>query len=143
MWLLKRQVQTLIAKGAFTKAIGMAAEYARRNPECASSHQLVAIAEEAAGYTKAAIQTISLAIDLAPDEPGLRIMRARLLVKDQRVQDAIADVESIIAISDPHRDAQLLQDAMNCRDELMQRMPSRQTDRSLQQATGACSQLVA
>lgn len=89
MLMLKRQVQFLIDKGAFTKAIGMAAEYVRRNPDCAAGHQLVAMGEEAAGYTKAAIQTISHAIKLAPDEPSIRIMRARLLVKDHRLNPTL------------------------------------------------------
>lgn len=73
--MIKRHVQTLIDKGAYTKAIGAAAEYVRRNPTCATGHQLVAMAEEKAGYTKAALQTILHAIELAPDELSFRIMR--------------------------------------------------------------------
>jgi hypothetical protein len=122
MLILKRQVQSLIDKGAFTKAIGLAAEYVRRNPDSAAGHQLVAMAEEAAGYTKAAIQTVSHAIDLAPDEPSIRIMRARLLIKDHHLQKAIADIDAIIATSDPRLDAQLLGDAITCRDELLERL---------------------
>jgi predicted Zn-dependent protease len=130
MLMLKRHVQSLIDKGAFTKAIGAAAEYVRRNPACAVGHQLVAVAEEAAGYTKAAIQTISHAIALAPNEPALRVMRARLLVKDHRIKEAISDVETIVATSDPHRDAQLLNDAVACRDELLERLHNRPTIQS-------------
>lgn len=120
--MIKRHVQTLIDKGAYTKAIGAAAEYVRRNPTSATGHQLVAMAEEKAGYTKAALQTILHAIELAPDELSFRIMRARLLVKDHRVKEAIADVEAIIAMSDPRRDAALLHDAVACRDELLERL---------------------
>ncbi len=133
--MIKRHVQTLIDKGAFTKAIGAAAEYVRRNPNCATGYQLVALAEEAAGYTKAAIQTILHAIDLAPDELSFRIMRARLLVKDHRVKEAIADVETIIAMSDPRRDAELLRDAVVCRDELLERLSLTPPKRKHQQTT--------
>lgn len=142
MLMLKRHVQSLLDKGAFTKAIGAAAEFVRRNPESVPGLQLVALAEETAGYTKTAIQTISHAIALAPNEPALRVMRARLLVKDHRLRDAIADVDAIIAKSDPRRDVQMLNDAMACRDELLDRMQAPGRHRKLQQATGTCSQHV-
>ncbi len=142
MLMLKRHVQSLIDKGAFTKAIGMAAEYVRRNPECAAGHHLVAMGEEAAGYTKAAIQTISHAIKLSPSDPTIRVMRARLLVKDHRLMDAITDVETIIATSDPRRDTQLLHDAVACRDELLERISLTRPHRDTQQTTGNCPQFV-
>jgi protein involved in temperature-dependent protein secretion len=134
MLMIKRHVQSLIDKGAFTKAIGVAAEHVRRNPDSATGHQLVAMAEEAAGYTKAAIQTISHAIDLAPEEPSNLIMRARLLIKDHRIKEAIADVEIIITTSDPRRDAHLLSDAMACRDDLLER----QLNHAKGQSNGNC-----
>lgn len=140
--MIKRHVQALIDKGAFTKAIGAAAEYVRRNPTCAKGHQLVAMGEEAAGYTKAAIQTILHAIDLAPDELSFRVMRARLLVKDHRVKEAIADVETIIAMCNPRRDADLLNDAVICRDELRERLSLTPLQRKYQQTTGTCAQSV-
>lgn len=142
MLMLKRHVQSLLDKGAFTKAIGAAAEFVRRNPESASGLQLVALAEETAGYTKAAIQTISHAIELAPNEPALRVMRARLLVKDHRLKEAITDVEVIIAMCNQRRDAQMLSDAMACRDELLERMQASGPHRRTQHATGTCSQHV-
>ncbi len=136
--MIKHHVQTLIDKGAYTKAIGAAAEYARRNPNCATGHQLVAMAEEKAGYTKAAIQTILHAIDLAPKELSFRVMRARLLVKDHRVKEAIADVEAIITMCNPRRDAELLSDALACRDELLERLSTSVPQRKPQQTTGTC-----
>jgi hypothetical protein len=142
MLMIKRHVQTLIDKGAFTKAIGVAAEYARRNPNCATGHQFVAMAEEAAGYTKAAIQTIMHAIDLAPGELSFRIMRARLLVKDHRVKEAIADVEAIIAMCDPRRDTERLNDALACREELLERLSIGARQRNYLQTAGPRSQLV-
>jgi hypothetical protein len=142
MLTFKREVQSLIQKGAFTKAIGFAAEYVRRNPDCAVGHHLVAMAEEAAGYTKAAIQTITHAIDLAPHEPAPRVMRARLLVKDHRVKEAIADVEAIIALCNPRRDAELLNDAVVCRDELRERLSLTSLQRKHHKAAGTCSQQV-
>ncbi len=141
MLMLKRHVQSLIDKSAFTKAIGAAAEYARRNPDCAAGHHLVAIAEEAAGYTRAAIQTVSHAIDLAPNEAAQRIMRARLLVKDHRIKEAIEDVEAIIATDDPCGNAKLLCAAMACRTELLERLSSTPRHRkNHQHTTGICSQ---
>ncbi len=140
--MIKRHVQTLLNKGAFTKAIGTAAEYVRRNPTCATGHQLVAMAEEKAGYIKAAIQTIVHAIDLAPEDLSFRVMRARLLVKDHRIKEAIADVEAIITRCNPRRDADLLNDAVVCRDELLERLALRPSQRKHQQTTGICSQQV-
>lgn len=122
MLMLKRHVQALIDKRAFTKAIGLAADFARRNPDDAAGNQLVAMAEEAAGYTKAAIQTISHAIDLAPGDPSLRVTRARLLLKDHRIGEAIADIDSIIALEDTQDDAHFLDEAIACRDELLARL---------------------
>ena len=135
MLMLKQHVHSLIEKGAYTKAIGAAAEFVRRNPDCAAAHHLVALAEEAAGYTKAAIQTISHAVGLAPGEFTLRIMRARLLVKDHRLKEAIADVEAIIAMGEPRRDGQLLQEAVACRDELLERVLFKQVGRKTRQIT--------
>ncbi len=140
--MIKRHVQTLLDKGAFTKAICAAAEYVRRNPKCAKGHQLVSMAEEKAGYTKAAIQTILHAIDLAPEDLTFRVMRARLLVKDHRVKEAIADVEAIIAMCNPRRDADLLNDAVACRDELRERLALTPPQRKHQQTTGTCVQSV-
>lgn len=140
--IIQRQVLNLIDKGAYTKAIGLAAEYARRQPNQAGGHQLVAMAEEAAGYTKAAIQTITHAIVLAPTESSLRIMRARLLLRDHRLKEAIADVEAIIEMADPRRDARLLQEANACRDELLERLlPSGMTANAWQ-STGTRSRFV-
>lgn len=139
--MIKRHVQTLIDKGAFTKAIGVAAEYVRRNPNCATGHQLVAMAEEQAGYTKAAIQTILHAINLAPEALSFRIMRARLLVKDHRVKEAIADVDAIITMCHPRRDAELLNDAVACRDELLERLSIAVRQCKPRQTTGTCTQL--
>lgn len=124
MLMIRRHVMDLIDKGAFTKAIGIAAEYARRNPGCAVSHLLVAMAEEAAGYTKAAIQTVSHAIGLAPHDPAARIMRARLYLRDKRLGEAIDDVDAVIATGD----ARFVRGAIACREELMARkvcVPSR------------------
>lgn len=142
MLLLKRQVQTLIKQGSYTRAIGLAADFARRHPEHAASFQLVAMAEEAAGYTKAAIQTIAHAIELAPGDPSSHIMRARLLLRDKRLNEATAEVNALIALCDARRDTRFLHDAVACRDELLERVSSnRQSPRS-QQATGTCSQFV-
>ena len=69
-------------------------------------------------------------------------MRARLLVKDHRVKEAIADVESIIAMCNPRRDADLLNDAVACRDELRERLTLTPPQRKHQQTTGTCAQSV-
>jgi predicted Zn-dependent protease len=122
MLTLKQQIQALIDKRAFTKAIGVASEYVRRHPECSLGYQLTAMAEEAAGYTKAAIQTIGRAIELAPEDASLRIVRARLLLKDKRLQAAIAEVDTIIAQGNSYQDAELLQEAVACKNELLERM---------------------
>lgn len=143
MLMLKRQVQSLIDKSAFTQALSLAAGYARRNPDCVASHQLVAMIEESAGYTKAAIQTISTAIRLAPEETALRIVRARLLVKDHRINEAIEDVEFIIATADPRRDEQMLSDAIACRDELLERLLFAPLPRKQQRATLSGTRLAA
>jgi len=142
MLMIQRHVQTLIDKGAFTKAIGTAAEYVRRNPASSAGHQLVALAEEAAGYTKAAIQTISHAIHLAPHEPSIRIMRARLYLKDHHLKEAIADVNAIIAMSDARNDSRCLQEAITCRDELLERMSLTHLPHGPQEITGTCSRQV-
>lgn len=135
MLMLKRQVQDLIDKRAFTKAIGMAAEFFRRNPDSATALQLIATAEEAAGYTKAAIQTISRAIDLAPDEPVLRIMRARLLLRDRRLPEAIADVDTIVALGDAQPNPSFLDQAIACRNELLERLSAGAPPRGKVRAT--------
>ncbi len=122
MQTLKRHVHTLIAKGAFTAAITVAADLARRNPEMADCYGLIAEAEEAAGFTKAAIQSVSHAIALAPLQPGYRITRSRLYLKDRRLQDAIDDINSIIALERAKNNISFIRDAIACRDELLERL---------------------
>lgn len=122
----------------------MASEYARRAPSNPAGHLLVAIAEEAAGYIKAAIQTITHAVALTPDDPTLRITRARLLVKDRRLREAIADINVVVAVSDARRDAGVLGEAVACRDDLLQRLassdaPARKSQAPQRSATAASS----
>ena len=124
MYLIRQQVLSLIAKGAITAAITAAADFARRNPDQAACFCLIAQAEEAAGYTKAAIQSVSHAIALAPQEPAYRIMRSRLYLKDNRLRNAIEDVDCIIALANARKDADFIRDAVVCRDELLDRLAS-------------------
>jgi tetratricopeptide (TPR) repeat protein len=124
MHLIRHHVLSLIAKGAITAAITAAADFARRNPDQAACFSLIAQAEEAAGYTKAAIQSVSHAIALAPQEPTYRIMRSRLYLKDNRLRNAIADIDCIIALGNARQDADFIRDAIVCRDELLDRLAS-------------------
>ena len=124
MPMLKREILALIRKGSFARAIGMAAEFTRHHPQDAAGFELIAMAEEAAGYTRAAIQTISHAVELAPRLLSLRIMRARLLLKDNRLQAAITEVNTLIAMSNVRGQDDFLQQAIACRDELLARLPA-------------------
>ena len=129
MYLIKQHVQSLIEKGAFTAAITAAADFARRNPAQAGCFCLLAQAEESAGYTKAAIQSVAHAIVLAPQEPAYRIMRSRLYLKDNRLRAAIADLNCIIEMGNARRNAAFIGDAIACRDELLDRLACSDTAR--------------
>ena len=141
MHLIKHHVLSLIAKGAFTAAIAAAADFARRNPDRAACFGLLAQAEESAGYTKAAIQSASQAIVLAPLEPAYRIQRGRLYLKDGRLRESISDVNCIIAMGNARHHAAYLGDAIACRDELLERLACNQATRQLPvfaEASGHC-----
>lgn len=117
---IKRQLQTLIAKGAYPRAIGFAAEFVRRNPESAAAYCLLAQAEEAAGYIRAAIQSISHAVDRAPEVSDYRIVRARLHLKDRHRDGALADINALIALGQAAGNPHFIHEAMACRDELLE-----------------------
>lgn len=135
MQTIKRNVQALIAKGAFTAAITAAADFSRRNPGKPECFGLIAEAEESAGYTKAAIQSVSHAIALAPQEPAYRILRSRLYVKDKQLEKAIADINQLVAMANILGNADFIHDAVACRDELLERLTC-QPSQSVRRLTG-------
>jgi len=93
---VRQRVLSLIKKGAFTAAVTAAADFARRNPRSADSYALLSLAEEVAGYTKAAIKTISQAIALAPHEPAYWLQRGRLHLAIQAAAQALGDLTRVI-----------------------------------------------
>lgn len=137
MRLIKHHVQSLIANGAFTAAITIAADFARRNPGNAVVFFLIAQAEEAAGYTKAAIQSVSQSIALAPYDHTYRIMRGRLYLKDNQLVKAIEEINCIISMGKARQDATFLGSAIACRDELLDRVENSQGVCLHQAATGS------
>lgn len=111
-------ILSLVKNGAFCAAIATAADFARRNPEKAVCYGLLAHAEEVAGYTRAAIQSVSHAISLAPHEPGYLLQRCGIYIKANQLDKALADVDRIIESGD----ASYLDTAESYRNEVLSRM---------------------
>ncbi|CAG0991211.1 hypothetical protein RHDC4_02518 [Rhodocyclaceae bacterium] len=115
---LTNHILALVKNGAFSAAIATAADYARRNPERAVCYGLLAHAEEVAGYTRAAIQSVSHAISLAPHEPGYLLQRCGIYIKANQLDKALADVNRIMESGDAtYRDT-----AESYRNEVLSRM---------------------
>lgn len=115
---LTNHILSLVKNGAFSAAIATAADFARRNPEKAVCYGLLAHAEEVAGYTKAAIQSVSQAIALAPHEHGYLLQRCGIYIKANELAKALADVDRIIEAGDTrYRDI-----AVNYRNEALSRL---------------------
>jgi tetratricopeptide (TPR) repeat protein len=119
---LRRRVQALIKTGAFIQAVTAAAEFTRRNPEMAESYGLLSHTEEVAGYTRAAIKTISHAIALAPHEPAYRFHRGRLHMKVNALTEARDDMAAVIEMEKDLAEPYYTEPAMACRDEALERM---------------------
>ena len=107
------------------QAVTVAAEFARRNPKMAESYGLPSQAEEIAGYTRAAIKTISHAIALAPHEPAYRFQRGRLQMKIDALPDALEDMSAVIDLEQHQAAPYYTEAAMACRDEVLERAQSR------------------
>jgi predicted Zn-dependent protease len=119
---IRSRVRALVSKGAYTAAITAAAEFARRNPDRAEAYGLLAQAEEIAGYSKAAIQSVSHAISLDPREPIFRLQRGRLYLKVSRLIEAFEEMKHMLD-SGEVLPGELIHDAVvACRDEAIQRM---------------------
>lgn len=93
---LTNHILSLVKNGAFSAAIATAADFARRNPEKAVCYGLLAHAEEVAGYTRAAIQSVSQAVALSPHEHGYLLQRCGIYIKANQLDKALADVNHII-----------------------------------------------
>lgn len=119
---IRKRVLSLIKNGALTEAVTVAAEFARRNPEIAQCYGLLSQAEEIAGYTKAAIKTISHAIALAPQEPAYRFQRGRLHFAANAVMDGLEDMASVIEMEKGLANACYTEAADACRHEALGRL---------------------
>lgn len=119
---VRSRVLALAGKKAYAVAIALAADFARRNPDSAACQALVAQAEEIAGYTKAAIQSISRAIALAPQELAYRQTRARLYLAAHLPEEALREMECLIAVARSEADDAYVDAARACRDELLRRL---------------------
>lgn len=112
---------SLVRNGAFTAAVTVAVDFARRNPQSAEAYALVAHAEEIAGYTKAAIQSVSQAIALAPQAPAYRLQRGRLYLKARQMPAALADIDCVIEMGQDLSDTQYFDAAVALRNEAIGR----------------------
>lgn len=119
---VRSRVLSLAGKKAYAVAIAMAADFARRNPDSAACYALVAQAEEIAGYTKAAIQSISRAIGMEPYELSYRQTRARLYLAAHMPEEALREMECLVDIARAEADDAYVQAAQACRDELRHRL---------------------
>ncbi|MBI4984443.1 MAG: hypothetical protein HZC24_03620 [Rhodocyclales bacterium] len=119
---VKKRVLFLVKKGALTEAVTVAAEFARRNPGLAECYGLLSQTEEIAGYTRAAIKTVSQAIALAPQEPAYRFQRGRLHLKVNAVADGLDDLDSVIEIEKSLAHAYYTEAANACREEALGRV---------------------
>jgi hypothetical protein len=81
--------------------------------------------EEIAGYTKAAIKTVSHAIELSPHEPAYRFQRGRLHLKVNATAEALADMNSVIEMEQSSGSCHYTGEAAACRDEAWGRLQSR------------------
>ena len=88
----------------------------------AECYGLLSQAEEIAGYTKAAIKTVSHAIALAPQEPAYRFQRGRLYLKVNAVSDALEDMASVIEMEKSLANAYYTEAANTYRDEALGRI---------------------
>lgn len=122
---IRKRVLALLKKGALTEAVIVAAEFTRRNPKMAESYGLLSQAEEIAGYTKAAIKTVSHAIALAPNEPGYFLQRSRLHLKINAAADALEDATHLIELEASQGSAHFADLANAYRDEALERLQRR------------------
>lgn len=119
---VRSRVLALAGKKAYAVAIAMAADFARRNPDTAACYALVAQAEEIAGYTKAALQSISRAIAIEPHELSYRQTRARLYLAAHLPEEALHEMDCLIEIARAEADDTYVDAAQACRDELHRRL---------------------
>ena len=116
---IRSRVLSLVKNGAFTAAVTAAADFARRNPGMAECYGLLAQAEEVAGYTKAAIKSVSKAIALAPQEPVYRLHRGRLYLAANEAAKALDDMNVVLETAKVASSAHYIEVAVGYRDEAL------------------------
>lgn len=121
---IRKRVLSLVHKGAFTAAVTAAADFVRRNPELAEGYGLLAQAEEIAGYTKAAIKSVSKAIVLAPQDAAYRFQRGRLHLQIDAAADALEDMAHVLEMVKVQGNTDHIGAVIAYRDEALRRVQS-------------------
>lgn len=128
----KKRILSLIKNGALDAAVTVAVDAARRNPAIPEYFLLLAQAEEIAGYTKAAIKSVSKAIALAPHEPVYRFQRGRLHLQINAAADALSDLNGVLETLKMVGNADYIRAVVTYRDEALRRVQLDQRRNPLQ-----------
>ena len=118
----RRQVLTLVRNGAYAAAVRAAFDAARRNPTAPECFELLAYAEAMAGYSKAAVKTISRAIELAPDRPAYWYQRGQFHLAANSPREAVDDMARVIEIEQKAAAGEFSARAEQCRDAALSRL---------------------
>lgn len=119
---IRKRVLDLVQNGAYARAVAVAFEATRRHPRDPQWFELLAFSEAAAGYTKAAIKTISTAIALTPQRPLYWFHRGQLHFGVDSPAAAIADMERVIELERALGVAEFSPRAEQLRDEAQARL---------------------
>lgn len=98
---LKNQVVSLVKCGDFEAAVTLALSFVEQNPESAESWGILAHTYEITGDIESAIQAVSHAVELAPNEPAHWFQRGWLHLLVDASRDALGDMKKVLDISQP------------------------------------------
>ncbi len=89
--------------GQIERALQLAAEAIRLDPRCAEAYLVRALAREVQGLLLPAVQDLTLAMEIRPDDPRAYIYRAGMYLYLDRYRDALADCEAGLRLSEDGR----------------------------------------
>ncbi|RZA36924.1 MAG: tetratricopeptide repeat protein [Lysobacteraceae bacterium] len=106
---MQEKIVDALRRNAVEEALTAAREWTHRSPGDAQAHRWLAVASQQRGDHADAMRSIERAIDLAPEDDGLQLVRANLLIAGRQWEEADAALAKASDLNPNQLDAYLLQ----------------------------------
>ena len=106
---MQDKITDALRRNALEEAVLQAREWAHLQPEDPQAHRWLAVASQQRGDHSDAMRSIDRAIELAPQDDSLQLVRASLLIANQQLEEAGAALELASGLNPNQLGAYLMQ----------------------------------